>query len=190
MRIDILPEGGAAEGIEHRLYLVDPENKKSCLLSLLQEEKGSTLVFIRRRSDAEWLSRFLEKEGISVERIHSDLSQGQRVQALKGFREGEHRVLVATDIAARGIDVPKIEHIINYDMPDSPGGLHPPRRPYRPRLPAGHRLLDRYLAGQADNQGDRIDSGRGAPPPDGAGRPTLRRDEAQDHHAPRSPALI
>ena len=120
LRIDILPEGGAAEGIEHRLYLVDPENKKSCLLSLLHEEKGSTLVFIRRRSDAEWLSRFLEKEGVSVERIHSDLSQGQRVQALKGFREGEHRVLVATDIAARGIDIPKIEHIINYDMPDCP----------------------------------------------------------------------
>jgi ATP-dependent RNA helicase RhlE len=119
LTVDILPQG-AAEGIEHRLYLVDPENKKACLLSLLKEEKGSTLVFIRRRSDAEWLSRFLEREGVSVERIHSDLSQGQRVQALKGFREGEHRVLVATDIAARGIDVPEIEHIINYDMPDCP----------------------------------------------------------------------
>jgi len=119
LRVDILPEGGAAEGIEHRLFLVDTENKKACLLALLREEKGSTLVFIRRRSDAEWLSRFLEREGLSVERIHSDLSQSQRVQALKGFREGEHRILVATDIAARGIDIPKIEHIINYDMPDS-----------------------------------------------------------------------
>jgi ATP-dependent RNA helicase RhlE len=119
LRVDILPEGGAAEGIEHRLYLVEPDAKKACLLALLQEEKGSTLVFIRRRSDAEWLSRFLEKEGLSVERIHSDLSQSQRVSALQGFRQGEHRVLVATDIAARGIDIPKIEHIINYDMPDS-----------------------------------------------------------------------
>jgi ATP-dependent RNA helicase RhlE len=118
LRVDILPEGGAAEGIEHRLYLVEEENKKACLLSLLHEEKGSTLVFIRRRSDAEWLSRMLEREGVSVERIHSDLSQSQRIQALQGFRQGEHRVLVATDIAARGIDIPKIEHIINYDMPD------------------------------------------------------------------------
>ncbi len=119
VRIDITPEGGAAEGISHRLYLVDPENKKRCLLALLHLEKGSTLVFIRRRSDAEWLSRVLENEGHPVERIHSDLSQSQRVQALQGFREGEHRILVATDIAARGLDVPRIEHIINFDMPET-----------------------------------------------------------------------
>jgi ATP-dependent RNA helicase RhlE len=119
VRIDITPEGKAAEGISHRLYLVDPENKKPCLLALLHQEKGSTLVFIRRRSDAEWLSRVLENEGHPVERIHSDLSQSQRVQALQGFREGEHRILVATDIAARGIDVPRIEHIINFEMPET-----------------------------------------------------------------------
>jgi ATP-dependent RNA helicase RhlE len=76
-------------------------------------------VFIRRRSDAEWLSRVLENEGHPVERIHSDLSQSQRVQALQGFRAGEHRILVATDIAARGIDIPRIEHIINFDMPET-----------------------------------------------------------------------
>ncbi len=118
-RIDILPEGGAAEGISHRLYLVDPENKKALLLALLHQELGSTLVFIRRKSDAEWLSRVLEREGHPVERIHSDLSQSQRVSALQGFREGEHRILVATDIAARGIDIPRIRHIINFDMPET-----------------------------------------------------------------------
>jgi ATP-dependent RNA helicase RhlE len=117
--IDILPEGKAAQGISHRLYLVDPENKKACILALLNQELGCTLVFIRRRSDAEWLSSILEREGHPVERIHSDLSQGQRVQALQGFREGEHRILVATDIAARGIDVPQIRHIINFDMPEA-----------------------------------------------------------------------
>jgi len=76
-------------------------------------------VFIRRKSDAEWLAGVLEREGHPVERIHSNLSQGQRVQALQGFREGEHRILVATDIAARGIDVPHTSHIINFDMPEN-----------------------------------------------------------------------
>lgn len=119
VRIDILPEGGAAEGIDHRLYLVEPDEKKACLLALLHKELGSTLVFIRRKVDAEWLNRVLEREGHPVERIHSDLSQGQRVDALRGFREGAHRILVATDIAARGIDVPGIQHIVNFDMPDT-----------------------------------------------------------------------
>jgi ATP-dependent RNA helicase RhlE len=117
--IDITPEGKAAQGILHRLYLVEPENKKALILALLRQELGSTLVFIRRKSDAEWLAGVLEREGHPVERIHSDLSQGQRTQALQGFREGEHRILVATDIAARGIDVPQISHIINFDMPEN-----------------------------------------------------------------------
>ncbi|HVG07437.1 MAG TPA: DEAD/DEAH box helicase [Thermoanaerobaculia bacterium] len=119
VRIDILPEGGAAEGIDHRLYLVEPDDKKACLLALLNKELGSTLVFIRRKVDAEWLTRVLVREGHPVERIHSDLSQGQRVEALRGFREGAHRILVATDIAARGIDVPGIQHIVNFDIPDT-----------------------------------------------------------------------
>jgi ATP-dependent RNA helicase RhlE len=119
VRIDILPEGGAAAGISHRLYLVEENDKKPCLLALLNQELGSTLVFIRRKADAEWLSGMLEREGHPVERIHSDLSQGQRTLALQGFREGEHRILVATDIASRGIDVPRVRHIINFDMPET-----------------------------------------------------------------------
>lgn len=118
-RIDITPEGKAAHGISHRLYLVEPENKKACLLALLHQELGSTLVFIRRKSDAEWLQGILEREGHPVERIHSNLSQGQRVQALQGFRQGEHRILVATDIAARGLDIPRVGHIINFDVPET-----------------------------------------------------------------------
>jgi ATP-dependent RNA helicase RhlE len=117
--IDITPEGKAAQGISHRLYLVDPDDKKACILALLNQELGSTLVFIRRKTDAEWLAAILEREGHPVERIHSNLSQGQRVQALQGFREGAHRILVATDIAARGLDVPLIRHIINFDMPEA-----------------------------------------------------------------------
>ncbi len=119
MRVDILPEGRAAEGITHQLYLVsEEEEKKKCALALLRQEEGSTLVFIRRKVDAEWLTRVLEKEGHPVVRIHSDLNQRQRVSALSSFREGRHRILVATDIAARGLDVPRIQHVINYDLPD------------------------------------------------------------------------
>ena len=119
MRVDITPEGKTAQGISHRLYLVEPDDKKACLIALLNQELGSTLVFIRRKSDAEWLCGVLEREGHPVERIHSNLSQGQRVQALQGFREGEHRILVATDIASRGLDIPRVRHIINFDVPET-----------------------------------------------------------------------
>jgi ATP-dependent RNA helicase RhlE len=118
-RIDITPEGRTATGISHRLYLVSTVDKKACLLALLNQELGSTLVFIRRKMDADWLYRILQKEGHPVDVIHSDRSQGQRVDALEGFREGEHRILVATDIAARGIDVKGIQHVVNFDIPDT-----------------------------------------------------------------------
>ncbi len=119
LRIDILPEGKAAAGISHRLYLVETDNKKKCLLALLHQELGSTLVFTRTRLDANWLLRVLEKEGHQVSNIHSDRSQKERIDALEGFRAGEHRILVATDIASRGIDVQGIQHIVNFEMPQT-----------------------------------------------------------------------
>ena len=119
VRVDLRPEMRTAEGIEHRLYLVEPEDTKACLLALAAEEKGSMLVFLRRKVDAEWATKQLEQEGHPVERIHSDRTQSQRVAALQGLRQGEHRILLATDIAARGIDIPVIEHIVNYGIPDS-----------------------------------------------------------------------
>lgn len=119
VRIDILPEGKAAEGISHRLYIVAPENKRPCLVELLQEELGSTLVFTRRKIDAEWLFHILDRKGHPVTRIHADRSQGRREQALEDFREGSHRILVATDIAGRGIDVPGITHVINFNIPET-----------------------------------------------------------------------
>jgi ATP-dependent RNA helicase RhlE len=117
--IDILPDGRAAEGIEHRLYLVDDAHKKKCLIALLNQELGSTLVFTRRKVDADWLCGVLEKDGHPVVSMHSDRSQSERTSALSGFRKGSHRILVATDIASRGIDVPGIEHIINFDIPQT-----------------------------------------------------------------------
>jgi ATP-dependent RNA helicase RhlE len=119
LRIDITPVGRAAVGITHRLYVVAPENKRPALLALLHQELGSTLVFARRKVDAEWLYHILQRQGHPVARIHSDRAQSKRVQALSKFREGSHRILVATDIAGRGIDVPGIEHVINFDIPEN-----------------------------------------------------------------------
>jgi ATP-dependent RNA helicase RhlE len=119
LRIDIVPEGRAAVGISHRLYIVAPENKRALLLALLHQELGSTLVFARRKVDAEWLYHILERQGHPVVRIHSDRSQGRRTQAMDRFREGSHRIMVATDIAGRGIDVPGITHVINFDIPET-----------------------------------------------------------------------
>jgi ATP-dependent RNA helicase RhlE len=118
-RIDIIPHGRTARGIEHRLYLVEPENMRPCLMALAHHEKASMLVFLRRKIDAEWAYRQLVHEGHAVERIHSDRSQSQRVKALDSLRSGSHRILIATNIAARGIDLPIIEHIVNFGVPDT-----------------------------------------------------------------------
>jgi ATP-dependent RNA helicase RhlE len=119
VRVDIMPAGGAAEGITHRVYVVKEADKRNALLALLHQELGSTLVFARRKVDAEWLYHILDRQGHPVARIHADQSQNKRVSALKTFREGQHRILVATDIAGRGIDVPGIEHVVNFDIPEN-----------------------------------------------------------------------
>jgi ATP-dependent RNA helicase RhlE len=118
VRVDLRPAGRAAEGIEHRLYLVEPEHRKPCLLALAAQETGSMLVFVRRKVEADWACKQLALEGHPVERLHSNLSQSQRVAALQGLRQGEHRILVATDIASRGIDIPLLEHIVNFNVPE------------------------------------------------------------------------
>lgn len=119
IRIDVLPKGRVAEGITHRLYLVTAQNKKKCLLAVLNQEPVSTLVFTRTKMDTHWLLKVLEIEGHPVDSMHSDKTQRERVQALEGFRSGLHRILVATDIASRGIDVQGIQHIVNFDMPST-----------------------------------------------------------------------
>ena len=132
---------------------------KKCLLALVNEEPGSMLIFLPRKIDAEWAHRQLEIEGHPVERIHGDRSQSQRVQALEGLREGDHRVLIATDIAARGIDLPIVRHIINFGMPDTVEDyIHRAGRTARGSA-TGHRFHHRHLArqdtGQAGRGGDR-----------------------------------
>jgi ATP-dependent RNA helicase RhlE len=108
----------AAAGIRHAVYPVSQDRKTPLLLEILKRsEVQSVLVFARTRRRAERLAYALEHQRLKVARIHSDRSQAQRIQALEGFRSGRYQVLVATDIAARGLDVENITHVINYDIP-------------------------------------------------------------------------
>ncbi|MBW2456373.1 MAG: DEAD/DEAH box helicase [Deltaproteobacteria bacterium] len=110
-----------AVGVEHRLYFVDKVNKRRLLVDLLAgEELSKTLVFSRTKHGANNIVRVLDKAGIDGVAIHGNKSQNARVRALEGFRRGDTRVLVATDIAARGIDIEGVTHVINFDLPNVP----------------------------------------------------------------------
>jgi len=106
-----------AENVELRTFEVEPDKKQELLEHLLGTEEGSFLVFVRTKHGADRVARRLSKGGFSATQIHGDRTQSQRNQALRSFSEGHHRVLVATDVAARGIDVANVAHVINFDMP-------------------------------------------------------------------------
>jgi ATP-dependent RNA helicase RhlE len=119
--IEVSPRGQAATMVEQTAYPVAQESKTALLLDLLEREKFErVLVFTRTRRGAERLSHILSARDHSVNRIHSDRTQPQREAALRAFRDGKTRVLVATDIAARGLDVDSVSHVINYDVPAAP----------------------------------------------------------------------
>ena len=158
LRIDLSPKGAAA-GIEHRLYLIDEKDKKRCAIALLDNVPGSTLVFTKRRSDAEWLCRVLESGDHSVARIHSDRSQSHRVAALESFRAG--RPPHPRSDEHRGPRHRRPGHRAHPELrpPRHGRGLHPPRRPYRPRRRGRRRVVDRHLARQVPDQADRERTG-------------------------------
>jgi ATP-dependent RNA helicase RhlE len=106
-----------AENVELRTFEVEPDKKQELLEHLLGAESGSFLVFVRTKHGADRVARRLVRSGHSATQIHGDRSQAQRNQALRSFSEGRHRVLVATDVAARGIDVANVAHVINFDLP-------------------------------------------------------------------------
>jgi ATP-dependent RNA helicase RhlE len=115
--------GGAAkpvDGVTQRLYATESHDKMPLLLRLLGEGRGQTLVFTRTKHRADRLARAVAAAGHRVTRLHADRTMSQRREALDGFRAGRYRVLVATDIAARGIDVPEISHVVNFDLPQTP----------------------------------------------------------------------
>ena len=120
VQIEIHRSGTTAERAEQRIFQVDRHEKAPLLLSLLSEDQDSTLVFVRTKHRADKIYRFLENAGVSATRLHGDRSQSQRRHSLEGFKSGTYRVLVATDVAARGIDVEEIGHVINFDLPGEP----------------------------------------------------------------------
>ena len=118
VHVEIAPSGTAAERIIQEIFIVKKESKKQLLAKLLDQYHGSVLLFSRTRRGASKIKRLIKEMGHNAAEIHSDRTLKQRKEALEGFKRGKYRILVATDIAARGIDVVGIETVINYDLPD------------------------------------------------------------------------
>lgn len=119
VRIEVAPESKTIDAIKQAVYFVAQSNKKSLLVHILKNDNvSSALVFTRTKIGADRVTKFLNKAGIRADSIHGNKSQSARINALKNFKSLKTQVLVATDIASRGIDVEKLSHVINYDMPD------------------------------------------------------------------------
>ncbi len=150
IRVEIARTGTAAERILQELYIVRQESKRQLLLKLLPQFHGTVLLFARTKIGARKITNALRDAKYPVAEIHSDRSLGQRREALDGFKLGRYRILVATDIASRGIDVKGIELVINYDLPeDSENYVHRIGRTGR----AGHegRAISLATPDQASN---------------------------------------
>ncbi|MEX2408458.1 MAG: DEAD/DEAH box helicase, partial [Rhodovibrionaceae bacterium] len=120
-RIEVTPKVVTVEKIEQKVYPVEQRNKRALLASLLRDETlARVIVFTRTKHGANRLAGQLDKDGYSTEAIHGNKSQTARQKALQAFRNGQVRVLVATDVAARGIDVDGITHVVNYELPNVP----------------------------------------------------------------------
>jgi ATP-dependent RNA helicase RhlE len=120
VRIEVGSITRPVDKIDLHLYEVEPDRKLGLLQTMLREEEGSFLVFARTKHGADKLAKKLALGGFKTAAIHGNRSQNQRNQALSGFQDGYYRVLVATDIAARGIHVEGIAHVVNYDLPQAP----------------------------------------------------------------------
>jgi ATP-dependent RNA helicase RhlE len=121
--VDVSPRGKAAVTVKQVAYPVDQASKTTLLLDLLEKERETfnrVLVFTRTKRSADRIAHILEMRDHSSKCIHGDRSQSQREAALKSFKDGKTRILVATDVAARGIDVESVSHVINYDIPLAP----------------------------------------------------------------------
>lgn len=121
VRVDVSPQTVAVERIDQRVYFVPAQAKRSLLTELLADPAMErVLVFTRTKRGADRVCKFLRQDGEAVDALHGDKGQNARIRALQDFRDGKARILVATDIAARGIDVPNITHVINYELPNEP----------------------------------------------------------------------
>src|SRR5665213_2509610 len=120
-RVSVTPQATTAERVDQRVILTEKASKPALLTEILKAEKiDRVLVFTRTKHGADKVVRLLNKAGLAADAIHGNKSQGQRERALAAFRNGRVRTLIATDIAARGIDVDGISHVVNYDLPNIP----------------------------------------------------------------------
>lgn len=121
VRVNLAPAAMPVETVTQAVYSVEQHKKTELLVDLLQDDTiFSALVFTRTKSRAERLASMLSRHNIVADRIHGDRSQAQRTRALQAFKKGDYRVLVATDVAARGLDILDLGHVINYDVPLEP----------------------------------------------------------------------
>lgn len=121
LKVEVTPVSSVVEIIDQRLYYVEKPQKSELLIDILSREKHkAVLVFSRTKHGADKIARILNKKGIGCEAIHGNKSQNARQNALSNFKTGITRVIIATDIAARGIDIANLELVINYDLPDVP----------------------------------------------------------------------
>ncbi len=118
MSVEIAKSGTAAENVVQELYIVRKDDKGKLLLKILEQYHGSVLLFCRTKFGASKITRALREHNFNAAEIHSNRSFSQRKESLQGFKSGKYRILVATDIAARGIDVTGIELVLNFDIPD------------------------------------------------------------------------
>ncbi|MDD4271875.1 MAG: DEAD/DEAH box helicase [Patescibacteria group bacterium] len=119
IHIEVAPPGTTVEFVEQEMYVMKKEDKYKQLENILKEHKGSVLVFSRTKHGAKHLANNLKQSRHQVAEIHSNLSFNQRKESMSGFKSKKYRILIATDIAARGIDVSGIELVVNYDLPDN-----------------------------------------------------------------------
>jgi ATP-dependent RNA helicase RhlE len=120
-KVEVTPASSTVDTISQSVYFVEKKEKKDLLIHLLKNPAiKSVLIFTRTKYGADKLARTLSKSGIRAEAIHGNKSQNARQRALTGFKNHELRVLIATDIAARGIDVDQLSHVINYELPNIP----------------------------------------------------------------------
>lgn len=119
VKVEVAQVSSAAETITQYLYYTNKQTKKDLLIHILKDESlDQVLLFSRTKHGADKITRFLKKEHVNAAAIHGDKAQNQRQKALSNFKSGDVRVLVATDIAARGIDIDKLRYVINYDVPN------------------------------------------------------------------------
>jgi ATP-dependent RNA helicase RhlE len=120
VRISIGTITKPTEQVDLHVYEVEQNRKLGLLRHMLEQEQGTFLVFARTKHGTDRLAKKLAHHGVKATSIHGDRTQGQRNRALRGFQDGQYRVLVATDVAARGIHVDGIAHVVNYDLPQVP----------------------------------------------------------------------